>query len=117
MAATLEETLWAHYNFANDLNIASNVRKNELQNLFEIRAESLQSQEDLAKRWEEMGNSNRKKLIEQLKERAKEIKHDPFNEYMPEDIGIKYTTQYHEELVSVLNQQALYGGKYNFYTF
>ena len=43
IAALLEENLWAHYNFANNVNIEKNVRKNELQNLFEARSETLQS--------------------------------------------------------------------------
>lgn len=41
IAATLEETLWAHYNFATNSNIASNVRKAELESIFENRSESL----------------------------------------------------------------------------
>ena len=41
VAAVLEENLWAHYNFANNVNIGQNVRKNELANLFEARSETL----------------------------------------------------------------------------
>ena len=51
IAGLLEENLWAHYNFANNVNIGQNVRKNEIANLFEARSETLQSQEDLAKHW------------------------------------------------------------------
>ena len=63
----LEENLWAHYNFANNVNIEKNVRKNELHHLFEARSETLQSQEDLAKHWNEIGNKSKQKIIEQLR--------------------------------------------------
>jgi|LauGreDrversion4_2_1035121.scaffolds.fasta_scaffold396468_2 hypothetical protein len=49
--ALWEEALWAHFNFAKQVNIAPGVRKNDIQQLFELRSESLQNQEDLAKRW------------------------------------------------------------------
>lgn len=48
------------------------MRKNELNNLFELRSENLQSQEDLAKRWEELGEAGHQKLIESLRVKAKE---------------------------------------------
>jgi len=50
-----EETLWAHFNYSNQVNIASAIRKNELNNLFELRSDNLQQQEDLAQRWVELG--------------------------------------------------------------
>ena len=44
IAGLLEENLWAHYNFANNVNIASSVRnKSEVSNLFETRSETLTS--------------------------------------------------------------------------
>jgi hypothetical protein len=69
---TLEECLWAHYNFANKVNIDRSVRQDTLNNLFKERTESLLSQEDLAKHWQEIGNDGRKHLIETLKVKAKE---------------------------------------------
>ena len=59
IAGLLEENLWAHYNFANNVNYGQNVRKNEVANLFETRSETLQSQEDLAKHWQDIGNKGR----------------------------------------------------------
>jgi hypothetical protein len=41
IASILEETLWAHYNFCNQINIASTVRKNDFNLLFELRSENL----------------------------------------------------------------------------
>ena len=73
IAALLEENLWAHYNYANNVNIEKNVRKNELQNLFETRSETLQSQEDLAKHWSDIGNKAKQRIVEQLRQKAKEI--------------------------------------------
>lgn len=67
----LEETLWAHFNFSNGVNIATGVRKNELNNLFELRSENLQSQDDLARRWTELENKGQLKLLDELKEQAK----------------------------------------------
>jgi len=64
-----------------------------------------------------MGNSNRKKMVEKLKVKAKEMPKDPFLEQYADEIGSKYSYSYHEDLVSVLNQQSLYGGKYGFYAF
>jgi len=43
IAGLLEENLWAHYNFAHNVNIEKNVRKNDISNLFETRSETLQS--------------------------------------------------------------------------
>ena len=60
IAGLLEENLWAHYNFANNANIASSVRnKSEVSNLFETRSETLTSQEDLAKHWSSIGHKGR----------------------------------------------------------
>lgn len=72
IVVTLEESLWAHYNYANKTNIDRSVRQDALNNLFKERAESLQSQEELAKRWQEIGNLGRKRLIEKVKLKAKE---------------------------------------------
>ena len=69
---TLEECLWAHYNYANKVNIDRSVRQDTLNNIFKERTESLFSQEDLAKHWNEIGNQGRKNLTEQLKLKAKE---------------------------------------------
>lgn len=69
---TLEECLWAHYNFANKVNIDRSVRQDTLSNMFKERSESMLSQEDLAKHWYDIGASGRKNLIEQLKVKAKE---------------------------------------------
>ena len=73
IAGLLEENLWAHYNYAHNLNIEKNVRKTDLQNLFETRSETLQSQEVLAKHWHDIGNKGRQRLIEKLRQRAKEV--------------------------------------------
>lgn len=43
IVVTLEETLWAHYNFANKVNIERNVRNDTFKNMFKERAETLQS--------------------------------------------------------------------------
>lgn len=43
IAGLLEENLWAHYNYAQGINIEKNVRKNDIANLFETRSETLQS--------------------------------------------------------------------------
>ena len=51
IVAIWEESLWAHFNYAKQVNFASGVRKNDIQQLFELRSENLQNQEDLAKRW------------------------------------------------------------------
>ena len=60
IAGLLEENLWAHYNFANSVNIASSVRnKSEVSNLFETRSETLTSQEDLAEHWQNLGPKSR----------------------------------------------------------
>jgi len=56
IVAILEETLWAHFNFAKQVNISPGVRKTELNSLFEPRSEKLLNQEDLAKRWSELGD-------------------------------------------------------------
>jgi len=54
IVAVWEESLWAHFNFAKQVNIGNGVRKNDLNSLFEHRTENLQNQEDLAKRWAEL---------------------------------------------------------------
>lgn len=41
IVVTLEESLWAHYNFANKTNIDRSVRQDALNNIFKERAESL----------------------------------------------------------------------------
>jgi hypothetical protein len=52
--------LWAHFNFAKQVNLSTGVRINELSTLFELRKENLQNQqEDLAKRWIEIGEEGR----------------------------------------------------------
>lgn len=43
IVVTLEESLWAHYNFANKVNMDRNVRQDALSNIFKERADSLQS--------------------------------------------------------------------------
>ena len=63
IVAILEETLWAHFNFAKNFNIPSNCNKNELNKLFEQRTEKLQDPEDLAKRWSELGSEGQQKLL------------------------------------------------------
>jgi len=73
IAGLLEENLWAHYNFAHNVNIEKNVRKNDIANLFEMRSENLRSQEVLAKHWQEIGNKGRQRLIEKLRTKSKEI--------------------------------------------
>jgi hypothetical protein len=84
IAGVLEENLWAHYNFANNVNIGQNVRKNEIANLFETRSETLQSQEDLAQHWQDIGNKGRQRLVEKLRQRAKEIPiHHPLEYAFP----------------------------------
>jgi hypothetical protein len=40
IAVVLEESLWAHYNFANKVNIDRNVRQDTLSNMFKERTES-----------------------------------------------------------------------------
>ena len=42
-------------------------------NLFETRTETLQNQEVLAKHWHDIGNKGRSRLIEKLRQKAKEI--------------------------------------------
>jgi hypothetical protein len=54
IVALLEETLWAHFNFAKQVNISSGVRKSDLNLLFELRQENLHDQKDLADRWVEL---------------------------------------------------------------
>ena len=73
IAGLLEENLWAHFNYAHSTNIEKNVRKNEVANLFETRSETLQNQEVLAKHWHDIGNKGRSRLIEKLRQKAKEI--------------------------------------------
>ena len=41
IAGLLEENLWAHFNYAHNINIERNMRKNEIANLFEARSETL----------------------------------------------------------------------------
>ena len=88
IAGLLEENLWAHYNFANNVNIEKNVRKNELQNLFETRSDTLQSQEVLAKHWQDISNKQKQKLLDKLRQKAKQIEitsPDLFNSDVAED--------------------------------
>lgn len=77
IAGLLEENLWAHFNFAHNINIEKNVRKNDIQNLFETRSETLQSQDVLAKHWRDIGNKGRQRLIEKLRQKAKDIVVEP----------------------------------------
>jgi len=67
IAGLLEENLWAHYNYCHNVNIEKNVRKNDIANLFETRSEALQSQDDLCKHWQDVGNKGRQRLIEKLR--------------------------------------------------
>lgn len=53
--AVIEESLWAHFNYSRQVNIHSSVRKQELNQLFELRSEDLNDQEQLAQRWVELG--------------------------------------------------------------
>lgn len=43
IVAVWEESLWAHFNFAKQVNIANGIRKNDLNQLFEHRSENLQN--------------------------------------------------------------------------
>lgn len=73
IAALLEENLWAHFNFAHSTNMDKHLRKTELASLFETQAETLQSQEVLAKHWQDIGHKGRNRLIEKLRQKAKGI--------------------------------------------
>jgi len=41
IVAVWEESLWAHFNFAKQVNLGNGVRKNDLNQLFEHRTENL----------------------------------------------------------------------------
>ena len=70
--AIWEEALWAHFNYEKQVNIGPGVRKNDIQQLFELRSEKLQDQDVLAKRWQELGENGQKRLMEKLMKDAKE---------------------------------------------
>ena len=93
-----------------------NVRKNELESLFENRAESLLCQDDLGQRWQELGNTGRKKLKEKLKQIAKET---PVERQSIDDERDRYPYNGDpgESLISFLNHQAPYNGKYGYYSY
>ena len=55
IGAIFEESLWAHFNYANDVNIGNGVDKTKLHKIFERRDQNLQSQDDLVDRWNVLG--------------------------------------------------------------